>query len=157
MLPASKALAPALGMDDMFRSATNKAAALFLLFAVLAPATVARAQSSQNIQLPSAPLLTDEQQRLNQSLLQQQMLILELERQRLAQERRELEEAQRVQQLREERVRLLQLERQRRLGQPQNRSYYRRQQYQREDYRPQRGQPQQYQRQQFQSQQFRRQ
>ena len=66
MLPASKALAPALGMDDMFRSATNKAAALFLLFAVLAPATVARAQSSQNIQLPSAPLLTDEQQRLNQ-------------------------------------------------------------------------------------------
>ncbi|TYC66889.1 hypothetical protein FMN63_12295 [Stappia sp. BW2] len=144
-------------MDDMLRSATNIALAFLVLIAAFACAPAAYAQTTQDPQLPAAPLLNEEEQQLNQSLLRQQMLILELERQRLAQERRKLEEAQRVQQLREERVRLLQIERQRRLGLPQNRSYYRRQQFQREDYRPQRGQPQQYRHQQYQSQQFRRQ
>ena len=132
----------------MLRSATNTALAFLVFAAAFAFAPFASAQTVQDPQFPAAPLLTEEQQ---------QMLILELERQRLAQERRKLEEAQRIQQLREERVRLLQLERQRRSGLPQNRSYYQRQQFQREDYRPQRGQPQQYQRQQYQSQQFRRQ
>lgn len=155
--PPTKPRAPARGMDDMLRSATNTALAFLVFAAAFAFAPFASAQTVQDPQFPAAPLLTEEQQQINQSLLQQQMLILELERQRLAQERRKLEEAQRIQQLREERVRLLQLERQRRSGLPQNRSYYQRQQFQREDYRPQRGQPQQYQRQQYQSQQFRRQ
>jgi hypothetical protein len=93
---------------------------------------------------------------LAQTDLEQQQLILELERQRLAKEREELEEMRRLQTIREQLFLDLQLERQRNQL-PTSREQYQPQQYRRQDYRPQRGQPQQYQRQHFQPQQFRRQ